>query len=309
MPYQRGLYVKKFVLLFLFFGLFSTTAVYALVNINTASVDELKELPGISEEEAERIVEYRSTIGPFSSASQLLRVKGIGKKTYEKIKDEITVDSLPPTSGGIFSTPAGEETKTDQKTAEEILAMFDNEPTIYDVQKAALRHSRIKPDDIDRWRRNVRLQALFPETKFKVDWYTRENSTYRTSQNIDFRDNPDRYVRGPDEYTIYNYDYDYVKYQLQFAWDVDELVYNKEELRVRGESEDLIDFKNKVVEDVTKLYYDRRRLQISMITTPRMDARSQIEKELRIDELTSMLDMMTGGFFSENIKEKAPETE
>lgn len=61
-----------------------------LININTASADELKSLTGIGDVMAERIIEYRSTRA-FKSKEDIMSVDGIGSKTYENIKDDITV--------------------------------------------------------------------------------------------------------------------------------------------------------------------------------------------------------------------------
>ncbi|MGN1136737.1 MAG: ComEA family DNA-binding protein [Oscillospiraceae bacterium] len=61
-----------------------------LININTATVEELKTLNGIGEVIAARIVEYANTIG-FNSIEDIKNVKGIGDKKYENIKDKITV--------------------------------------------------------------------------------------------------------------------------------------------------------------------------------------------------------------------------
>ena len=62
-----------------------------LININTASKDELTELTGVGPKIAERIIEYRKTHGGFSSKEEILNVKGIGEKIFEKFKDYITV--------------------------------------------------------------------------------------------------------------------------------------------------------------------------------------------------------------------------
>jgi competence ComEA-like helix-hairpin-helix protein len=61
------------------------------ININTASVEQLKELPGIGDALAKRIVEYREEHGFFDSIARLLEVKGIGAKTFQGIQDLITV--------------------------------------------------------------------------------------------------------------------------------------------------------------------------------------------------------------------------
>lgn len=61
------------------------------VNINKASKDLLMQLPGIGEQYAERIIIYRDDHGPFRTIDDLLNVKGIGKKTLEKIGPYISV--------------------------------------------------------------------------------------------------------------------------------------------------------------------------------------------------------------------------
>lgn len=64
---------------------------HALVNINTASAEELMSLKGIGEVKAAAIVEYRRENGKFRSISEVMNVKGIGLKIFENIKDCITV--------------------------------------------------------------------------------------------------------------------------------------------------------------------------------------------------------------------------
>ena len=61
------------------------------IPINTASVQQLIELPGIGPTIAKRIVAYRKQHGPFHSAEDLLKVKGIGRKKLEKIRHRIVI--------------------------------------------------------------------------------------------------------------------------------------------------------------------------------------------------------------------------
>jgi competence protein ComEA len=69
-----------------------TPAVAAPINVNTASAAELEKLPGIGKKSAAAIVAYRSEKGPFKTSKDLVKVKGIGEKTVEKIKNSITFE-------------------------------------------------------------------------------------------------------------------------------------------------------------------------------------------------------------------------
>jgi len=62
------------------------------VNINTATAEEIAQLKNIGSAYAMRIVEYRQENGPFEKAEDILKVKGIGEKTYELNKKIITVE-------------------------------------------------------------------------------------------------------------------------------------------------------------------------------------------------------------------------
>ena len=57
-----------------------------LLNINTATVEELQTLPNIGEATAQRIIDYRTQHGNFASVDALQNVKGIGPKTLEKLR-------------------------------------------------------------------------------------------------------------------------------------------------------------------------------------------------------------------------------
>lgn len=63
-----------------------------LLNINSATVEELQTLPSIGPQMAKRIVQYRRENSGFKSVDDLISVKGIGEKTLEKIKPFIGVD-------------------------------------------------------------------------------------------------------------------------------------------------------------------------------------------------------------------------
>lgn len=62
-----------------------------LININTADKETLCSLKGIGEAKAEKIIAYRNSHGGFATVEEIMQVNGIGEKTFEAIKDDITV--------------------------------------------------------------------------------------------------------------------------------------------------------------------------------------------------------------------------
>lgn len=61
------------------------------VNINTADATGLQEIPGIGPTKAEKIITYRNTNGKFKSIEDITNVNGIGTKTFQSIKEYITI--------------------------------------------------------------------------------------------------------------------------------------------------------------------------------------------------------------------------
>ena len=67
------------------------TAEEGIININTASLEELQKINGVGEVKAKSIINYREKNGGFKSIDEMKNIEGIGDKTFEKMKDQITV--------------------------------------------------------------------------------------------------------------------------------------------------------------------------------------------------------------------------
>lgn len=62
-----------------------------VININTANLEQLMKISGVGKTKAEAIISYREKNGDFKKKEDITKVKGIGKATFEKIKDKIEV--------------------------------------------------------------------------------------------------------------------------------------------------------------------------------------------------------------------------
>ena len=69
------------------------------LDLNAASVEQLATLPGIGPKLAARIVAYREKAGSFSSTEELMNVRGIGEKNFQKLEKHITVGAAAPRKG------------------------------------------------------------------------------------------------------------------------------------------------------------------------------------------------------------------
>ena len=83
--------------------------VYGEVDINSASISELTTIKGIGKKRAEAIIKYRQE-ECFKKPEDLMKISGIGKKTFEKIKNDIIVRKCPSKE-----TATAKETNTTKK--------------------------------------------------------------------------------------------------------------------------------------------------------------------------------------------------
>jgi len=175
-------------------------------------------------------------------------------------------------------------------TEQALLQRFAREPTVQNIQEAAVSYYQVHPNRIHSLLRNARLKALVPTITGKFS-----NSLYSTKRRMDdglyigaklpFKENEN--ING-----------DSLGYSIEASWSLDRLVFNAEVLDVQS----LIGILDGLVREVTTVYYIRRRLQIDMILRPPEDLATKISQRLRIEELTGLLDAMTGNYMSNSMR-------
>ena len=94
-------------LLFALLALVVSASAAAALNLNTATKDELVELPGVGPAKAQAIVDYRNQHGPFKSVDEIRKVKGIGEKLFIQIKPELSLGSAARQASGAQAKAEG----------------------------------------------------------------------------------------------------------------------------------------------------------------------------------------------------------
>lgn len=167
---------------------------------------------------------------------------------------------------------------------EAALAAETPEPTVREVQKAAAAHAGIDPKLAESWRRRVRRAAWLP--KLTAEWMHEERTFHvvgiASGGEVDYV----RLLPGD-------------KVGLKASWDLRDLVFDADELRVAAASADLVQRRREIVGEATKLFFARRRLRAEL-APPGLAEAERAEKELALAEATALLDAITGGLYSKS---------
>ncbi|MBN2358461.1 MAG: helix-hairpin-helix domain-containing protein [Deltaproteobacteria bacterium] len=252
------------------------------VNINTATEEELQTLPGVGAKLASEIVRDRNDRGAFQSIEDLERVSGMSASVLAKIRSRLTVGS----DSALVVRPGATITSSQVRAA---LKPYAAEPTIREIQQAAIDYARAHPERIDSWRARAANRAFAPEIETRVtkDWD-------KTTRVMQVAGNPDQNA---------TYDYDNWQLMVRGRWDLDRAVFDPEEPKVAREGIRLQRYRDDVLNEVTRRYYERRRLQLELDLAPPTEMGDRVRKELRLQELTADIDALTGGYFSQKLKE------
>jgi len=194
--------------------------------------------------------------------------------------------------------PAAEPPKAEpQQSGEGIKKLFDimkKEPTIKDVQAAALRFYKLEPSRINGMARAARLKGLVPELEGSLDnsiWHTFTNTKdglYPILPSPAQNPNPDNYKER------LRSDQDQLTWRVRAVWSLDRLAFNAEALDAKS----LNSMGESLVREVTTLYFARRRLLASILLSPPQEDQELFFDLMKLDELTATIDAMTGGMFA-----------
>lgn len=170
-----------------------------------------------------------------------------------------------------------------------VTAALSSEPTIAQIQQAAIHYAEVSPDKIKSWRESAARKAWLPTVSFDTD--------IGEDQNVDIdrggTNDPDKFIIGPKESTF--------DWSVGVSWDLGDLIWNDDQTSIDVRSRLMVELRNDILNDVTHLYFERRRAQLELAGLPSDVPRLKIEKELKVQELTAQIDALTGGYLSRHL--------
>lgn len=174
-----------------------------------------------------------------------------------------------------------------QQDYQQVADQFIHEPSIVHVQERAVRYAEVHPHKIQMWRRQAQWSAVLPSVGVDVGRNTDELYHWdNASTSI-----PDSLTKGVD----------YTDWELSLSWDLGNMIWHDDQIDIDNRSRLMVQLREDVLDQVTRIYFERRRLQIELAMTSEADLHFVMEKKLRIDELTALLDAYTGGWFSSKV--------
>ena len=155
-------------------------------------------------------------------------------------------------------------------------ALLPKDPGIREIQREAIRYAEVYPEKISNWRKQARIKALMPELTLDYD------KTVTTALGATY----DRVQVGPRDWG------------LTLKWDIGDLIFSTEQTSIDVRSRLMVQLRDDILNEVTRLYFERRRLQLELANSESLSPKAKSDKELRLEELTALIDGLTGGYLS-----------
>jgi hypothetical protein len=189
---------------------------------------------------------------------------------------------------GLFKSGVNFYNDSNASNAESL--SFTGEPEIGNVQEAAIKYADVEPEKIIRWRKQAGKKALLPRVSTSVNrdtsdlWHWESGSSTKTNDDV--------LMRGRDT----------IGWDVTLSWDLGELIWSDDQTNIDVRSRLMVELRDDILDEVTKLYFERIRVKAELDNLTIEDRKKRFEKELRLRELTAMLDGLTGGYFSCAVK-------
>ena len=173
-------------------------------------------------------------------------------------------------------------------TIKEATARLAGEPRLERLKSAALRLADADVEGARGWMRATNWAAVLPVVKF-----TAEHDMERDESLDRYQDEPDRWGADTDRD---------LGLQVSAQWNLGEIVLNPDEVRVYGALANRAARREALLSVLVSYYFERRKLQLTELVSPATDSMKALDIRMRIEELTSLIDALTGGLLSRYLK-------
>ena len=160
-------------------------------------------------------------------------------------------------------------------------SLFKQEPTIEEVQKAAIDYADVNMDKIKNWKVQARMRALIPS--FSVDY----DKTITTALGSSY----DKVQVGPRDWG------------MSLGWDLADLIWSGDQTSIDTRSRLTVQLRQDILDQLTHLYFERRKLKVELLLSSPQDEKEKLYKEFEIQEITANIDGLTNGYFSKHLKQ------
>lgn len=195
----------------------------------------------------------------------------------------------------VLPSPAAAQPASEQ--ARTLLARFDNEPTVNQVQQAALSYANLHPELFESMATRSRARGALPELRLRMVMDDNEDSrsVVRFAKNAEGRETADNI-------SATQTNVDKMQYLGEVRWRFSDVVFNAQETAVARENRYSARARQQLLQGITQVYFERRRAQIELMEAPPQDPTARAMHELKIQQLTAELDAVTGGRFSRMVR-------
>jgi len=180
--------------------------------------------------------------------------------------------------------PAGGDV---QGSIERALARLADEPSLRELERAALRLADADAEGANGWMGTANWSAVLPVVKLVA-----EHDLERDESLDRYQDEPDRWGADTDRD---------LGFQVSAQWNLPELVFNPDEVRIYGALANRATRREALLTTLVGYYFERRRLQLAELLQPAPDLVAALERRMRIDELTAVIDALTGGLLTRTL--------
>lgn len=163
---------------------------------------------------------------------------------------------------------------------------FLSEPTIRQVQEAAVSYADVDNEKISRWRKQASQRAWLPDLSVGLGrdtgdlWHWEGGST--TIEDDDFL------RKGKSS----------IEWDISLSWDLAELIWNQDQTSIDVRSKLMVELRDDILDQVTRLYFERVRIAEEIRQLSADEGGARFDKQLKLREVTASLDALTGGLYS-----------